>query len=96
MNLKDKLTSELIDCSWDMLEPHFKRGALIFVDSELDIIEVGMAIAQDSTEQVKKWLSSGKIKNVDDTVAKKIKADFEKFSFLILQPYVIFQAYNLQ
>ena len=80
-DLRKQLNEDLNVATWDMLDPHWKRGALVEVDGSLGLVEVGIAIAEDKTDLVKDWMEKGLMKNV-----KKKKVEWEKvqFKFLIL------------
>ena len=87
-DLRKQLNEDLNVASWDMLEPHLKRDALVEVHESLDLVEVGIAIAEDKADLVKDWMEKGLIKGV-----KEKKTEWEKvqFKFLILSPYVLMQ-----
>ena len=87
-DLRKQLNEDLDVATWDMLDPHLKRGALVEVHESLDLVEVGLAVAQDNTDLVKNWMEKGLIKSV-----KKLNRDWVdlKFKFLILSPYVLMQ-----
>jgi len=86
-DLKKQLNKDLDVATWDMLEQHLKRGALVEVHESLDLLNVGMAVAQDQFELIKDWMDKGYIKNVTEGMGKDLQ-----FKFLILSPYVLVQA----
>jgi len=85
-DLKKQLNEDLDVATWDMLEQHLKRGALVEVHESLDLIEVGVAVAQDRAELIKDWMDKGLVKNVGKEMGKDLQ-----FKFLILTPYVLVQ-----
>ena len=55
-NLKEKLQQDIMSSSWEPLKPHLERGAVFVVDFDLDLAEVGVALAEDNVAQVKAWM----------------------------------------
>ncbi len=45
-DLRQELTELLDEATWEWLSPHAERDAIILVDGSLDLVEVGLAIAQ--------------------------------------------------
>ncbi|MBE9028274.1 DUF2288 family protein [filamentous cyanobacterium LEGE 11480] len=92
-DLRQDLTELLDEATWEWLVPHAERDAVIIVDDGLDLVEVGLAIAQDQTQPVNHWIAEQLL--VKPTMEQKIvweKADQTRFSALIVQPYVLIQA----
>ena len=87
-DLRKQLNEDLNVATWDMLDPHLKRGALVEVDGSLGLVEVGIAIAEDKTDLVKDWMEKDLMKNVKE---KKVEWEKVQFKFLILSPYVLMQ-----
>lgn len=85
-DLRKQLNEDLDVATWDMLETHLKRGALIEVHESLDLVDVGMAVAQDNSDLVKGWMDKKLIQNVTEAMDEK-----NKYKFLILSPYVLVQ-----
>ena len=50
-----KLQAEVDEASWAILEPHYDRGALVFIDPKLDLITVAMRVIRDEVDSVKEW-----------------------------------------
>ena len=46
-SLYDKLAAEVSVASWNALKSHADRGALFWVDRQLDLVEVAVSIALD-------------------------------------------------
>lgn len=89
--LKKKLESELVECSWELLIPHYDRDAIILVSDELNIIDVGIAIANDDNKSVENWMSNALLKKPIKEEVKDFKKYNLEFEFLILAPYVLVQ-----
>lgn len=89
MDLKEKLSSEIEQADWDMLKPHHERGALFIVDQKLDLIDVGIAIAEDKTSLVKIWLDNKDLYQLDNADKFDQEPCQKIGSFIIIQPYVL-------
>ncbi|MEL6579368.1 MAG: DUF2288 domain-containing protein [Cyanobacteria bacterium J06621_12] len=89
-SLKEKLTKEVADISWQELQPHARRDAIIVVKKELDLPEVAAAIAEDNTIAVQEWISS---KSIAKPSARQLtdwnKSPDKQFIALIVQPFVV-------
>lgn len=89
-NLKEKLSQDIADISWQDLLPHAKRDAIIVVKEELDLSEVGIAIAEDNTNSVQGWITE---QSISKPTAKQLtnwnNEPQKQFTTLIVQPFVI-------
>jgi len=91
VDLRKNLNEDLDIATWDMLELHLTRGALVEVHNSLDLVEVGLAVAEDKEELVKDWMAKGLIKNMGEVDQEWKENKDLKFKFLILSPYVLVQ-----
>lgn len=88
----DGLQSQVDVAQWDWLRAHNERGALVLVDSMLDLAEVGERVAADDLETIQAWQANG-------LLTKPVLAQIEawnnepkrRFSMLVVSPYVLFQ-----
>ena len=88
----EKLSSEVHHMTWSFLQPHAQRGALLWVDSKLDLVQVAWAISQDHLSQVETWLMEGLIhKAIDQPLAEALA-----YRFIIVQPYVLASPWQLE
>ena len=92
-SLLEKFGAELCGAEWKLLEPHFKRDALFVVESNLNLVEVAVDIAEDNVSKIKEALDSGQLrKPTEDEIEDwKSKPDDILGDFLIVSPYVIMQ-----
>jgi hypothetical protein len=91
-DLRDELQESVDQAEWDWLMPHAERDAVIIVASDLDLVEVGMAIANDNTVSVQRWIDEHLI--YKPSIAQKASWDQDqakRFKALIVQPYVLIQ-----
>ena len=67
---KETLNLETAMIAWNDLEVYFAGGNVISVSAELDLTEVALQITEDNSEQLKDWMTKGKIDVVTDDQAK--------------------------
>jgi hypothetical protein len=91
-DLRDQLTATLDEAEWDWLVPHVHRDAIIVVGSGLDLVDVGVAIANDQVQSVQRWISEQMIgKPTLDQLTDWERDRSRRFKTLIVQPYVLVQ-----
>ena len=90
-DLKKKLESEIESCDWEMLAPHYQRDVVIWLGEGVELIDAGMALAQDQVQTVANWQAEGLIgKPTEDQVKVWEQEPKKKFAnFLIVQPFVL-------
>ena len=91
-SLKTKLSRQLDDVPWSGLREHAARDGIIMLGLELDMVDTGIAFAEDKFEWVNQQVEAGLI--TKPTAAQL--SHFEKnpqllFRFLIIQPFVLVQ-----
>ncbi len=92
-NIKTQLIKDLAPMDWETLIPHVKRDAVIVVDEALDLVEVGMAIAEDNAHLVQNWLSELLLhKPFQDELSSWNSQPKKQFKTLIVQPFVLITA----
>lgn len=72
---------------WPLLKAHFKRGALVWVDSSLKIEDVGKAVVTDDKIQVEFWMKEQLISPFPIALAEQEP----KLRCFIAQPWVFAQ-----
>ncbi len=91
-DLRDELKETVDEAEWDWLMPHEERGAVIVVAEGLDLVEVGVAIANDNVTSVQHWIGECLIyKPSDEQKAIWNQNQKKRFNALIVQPYVLVQ-----
>lgn len=86
-------SNEIQKASWQILEPHHRRGGLFSISDKLDLATVAFAISKDKVDLVKIWLDNGDFKKVEDEHISgfSMESEEEIAKFIIVQPYVIIQ-----
>ncbi|HEY9816120.1 MAG TPA: DUF2288 domain-containing protein [Candidatus Obscuribacterales bacterium] len=91
-DLRVQLTETLDEAEWDWLVPHVHRDAIVVVGHDLDLVDVGMAIANDQVQMVQRWISEQMIgKPTVEQLADWERDRSRRFTTLIVQPYVLVQ-----
>ncbi|PSN18114.1 DUF2288 domain-containing protein [filamentous cyanobacterium CCP5] len=91
-DLRLELAEMVEPAEWSWLSPHATRDALVVVDKQLDLVDVGYAIATDDVTKVNRWISEALLaKPTAQQMASWIEAERKRFKALIVQPYVLVQ-----
>jgi hypothetical protein len=91
-DLRAALAESLDQAEWEWLKPHLERDAVVVVMPELDLVDVGVAIANDNVLTVQWWISENMIaKPSPAQVAEWNQNNLVTFTALIVQPYVLVQ-----
>jgi hypothetical protein len=91
-DLRAELTEILDEAEWEWLIPHVQRDAVILVALELNLVDVGVAIASDNIPSVEQWIDQQLI--VKPTIVQVGEWNgnrTKRFNTLIVQPYVLAQ-----
>jgi len=88
--MRDELLAKLGVVLWSDLQAHAKRDALIVVTGSLDILDAGVALAQNDAARVEAWIQAG-------LLTKPAAAELElwsidtaaRFDALIVAPFVL-------
>lgn len=89
--LRQTLNIESGKLSWEELQVHFARGAVVTIDSKLDLIDVSSKFVNDDKQTIETWMKDKKIGRATDDYAKhwlKNKADFWA---VVVPPWVLVQ-----
>ena len=90
--LKTALARSLGEAVWNDLDIHHQQGRLLFLESSLDIFEVGIALARDTREIVTTWLESESLRKPNESDIKSfLNNQKQVFLCMIVQPYVLAQ-----
>ncbi len=89
-DIKKQLQEQLAEITWQELKPHAQRSAVILVDPNLDLIEVGYAIAKDNAKVVENWISEQLIqKPTTEHLSICDKNASQTFKTIIVNPFVL-------
>ncbi|NJM22360.1 MAG: DUF2288 family protein [Richelia sp. RM2_1_2] len=91
-DLRAQLDEILDESEWGWLIPHVQRDSVIVVATELDLLDVGEAIASDKSSQVQNWIDGALIAKPTAVQVGEWNMQREKrFNTLIVQPFVLVQ-----
>ncbi|MEB3219895.1 MAG: DUF2288 domain-containing protein [Nostocales cyanobacterium 94392] len=91
-DLRAQLDEILDESEWGWLIPHVQRDSVIVVATELDLLDVGEAIASDKSSQVQNWIDEALIAKPSAAQVGEWNMQREKrFNTLIVQPFVLVQ-----
>lgn len=86
-----KLNLDSGKLTWQEMQPHFARGAVVRVSPELDLIEVGAAMAADEAETLSRWIRDGRVGRATETEARDWNARSPLFWAIVVAPWVLVQ-----
>ncbi|NES23795.1 MAG: DUF2288 family protein [Symploca sp. SIO3E6] len=91
-DLREQLAEALDEATWEWLIPHAKRDVVVVVTPELDLLDVGVALANDDVSSVEHWISEQLVHKPFSEELNIWNTDKTKrFQALIVQPYVLVQ-----
>ena len=91
-DLKKRLTEDIADVNWNDIKPHAQRDAVIIVNDSLNLLDVGIAIAQDDKIVVERWITEQLIrKPSNEQLSSWNGNETQLFTTLIVQPFVLIQ-----
>jgi hypothetical protein len=89
-DLRAELAQSLDEAELDWLKPHIQRDAVVVVNQNLDLVDVGVALASDDVISVQHWISEQLVhKPFPEQLADWNKDQTKRFQALIVQPYVL-------
>ena len=91
VDLRTKLNTETGRLSWTELERHFARGAVIKVDTSLDLIEVAVSVSEDDKQQVEEWMNSSLMGHPSMDDARDWVERQPEFWAVVVAPWVLIQ-----
>jgi hypothetical protein len=86
-----KLLGETASITWKELQPFFARGALLWVETSMDLIEVAEAVAENEASKVSTWLASGQVAKVSETRAMDLVERDPTLWAVVVAPWVLVQ-----
>jgi hypothetical protein len=93
-DLRAELAESLDEAEWTWLAPHARRDSVIVVEQALNLVDVGVAIANDDVPSVQHWIDEALIhKPSSAQLADWNLNQSKRFNALIVQPYVLVQEF---
>ncbi len=89
-NIREQLAEILDEAELEWLKPHIQKDAVIIVDPQLDLLDVGVAIASDNTQSVQHWIGEQLLVKPSSAILDRWNTDPDlKFQAIIIQPYIL-------
>jgi len=86
-----RLNQETAKIQWQDLQPHFARGAIIYVAPQLDLVQVACDFSHNNSERVSRWLEAGQVQKATDDHAVKWTQNNTEFWAVVVAPWVLAQ-----
>ncbi len=92
-DLQAELEELLGIAEWSWLAEHAIEGRLLIVAPNLELLSVGLALAEDNVSIVKQWLDDGWVyRPTEAQIEHWTTQNIQGFTSLIVQPFVLAQA----
>ncbi|WP_373740761.1 DUF2288 domain-containing protein [Neisseria sp.] len=89
--LSEKLNTETARISWRELQPHFARGAAVYVAPDLDLIDTARRMAADDTAYLAPLMEQGRFGVVSEAQAQAFFDAGQTMWALVVAPWVLVQ-----
>ena len=89
--LKAKLNMETSRIRWEELQRFYARGNVVGVAADLDLLEVGVAMARDDKERLQQWMAEGKAGEVSPDQARHWYENNTELWALVVAPWILVQ-----
>jgi hypothetical protein len=97
-DVREKLRREVMSSSWEHLAPHQRRGGLLLLAGQVDLLDVAEAMAKDDSARVAGWLTQGLLWRASERDHARYADEDDdegsptRFQFVVVQPWVVAQA----
>ena len=91
LELRTQFNAETGKLGWNELERHFARGVVVWVASDLDLVEVAAAFARDDKPAVERWLTEGRVVRAASEHAERWHREQALFWAVVAAPWVLVQ-----
>lgn len=90
-DVRAKLNRETGKIGWLELEKHFASGNVVYVSSELDLIEVAYQVSQDNKAVVEPWVNAQQLTPATDSQAVQWHEENTELWAVVVAPLVLVQ-----
>ena len=88
---EEKIAKYTGEVDWSYIKPHYKSGAMIYVDPVLELSEVAEAFTSDNKTQVQAWLKSADLVKPSHLHEDWWEHDQTRFTAVVITPFVLAQ-----
>ena len=89
--LAEEFFQQTAHIPWHDLQTYYAKGSVVNVASELDLVEVAVALALDNNNQFQAWISAGDIAAVTEQQAQKWFDQNPDLWAVVAAPWVLVQ-----
>ncbi|HEY5800969.1 MAG TPA: DUF2288 domain-containing protein [Burkholderiaceae bacterium] len=89
--LRTRLNQETARIPWSELERHFAAGNVVWIAPGLDLIEIGVLLANDDKDTLAPLIEQGKVARVSDAQAGAWSATGNTLWSVVIAPFVLVQ-----
>lgn len=86
-----KLLGETAAIAWKELQPHFAKGALLWVDPALDLVAVAEAFGLDDKAPIIGWMGAGQVEKLSDSRALALHEGTPDIWAVVVSPWILIQ-----
>ncbi len=90
--VRASINTETAKIPWKDLQRFFASGKTLFINTDLDLVEVAFAFQQNKSEKVEQWLNLKQIEAVSTEQAKQWVAGDSLVWAVVVKPWVLVQA----
>jgi hypothetical protein len=77
--------------AWQELERHFARGVVVWVASDLDLVEVAVSVVRDEKATIEEQVANGKLVQLTDDQASDWAGREAELWAVVAAPWVLVQ-----
>ncbi|WP_201800088.1 DUF2288 domain-containing protein [Beggiatoa leptomitoformis] len=89
--IQAKVNLETSRIAWQELQRFFASGVLIFVSSDLDLVQVALEMSKDNKALLADWMQAEKVGKVRDEQAKEWYENNTQLWAVVVKPWVLVQ-----
>ncbi len=91
ITIKHKILSETATIPWGDLQTVYAQGLVIWVSGSLDLLEVATDFAEDNSDKIETWLTSGEVQKMSNDKAKQWSLSIPEVWATVISPWVLVQ-----
>lgn len=88
---KEKVNLETAKIAWQDLQRFFAKGEVVWVASELDLVDVGYQFSVDSKAYVQAWMENNQVALVSDAQALRWFENDAQLWAVVVKPWILVQ-----
>ena len=89
--LRIKINLETARLPWAELERHFAQGTVVYVNEQLDLVDVAVRISHDDKASIAAWMAEGKVGKVTDIQAQTWAQSGALLWTSVVNPFILVQ-----